>query len=209
MSATSSPPLGDAFMKATSNGYTHAEYATRTTMNVSQHLIARASMSMTCQLIALARPNIVRRSSVITSPVSGVQRRDDPLVRPAMGLALAGRRPAERRQDDLGQVPEVEGARAGSRALARAAGARAVAARALKTRALHHAMLASCFLHRTSRATSSLALCLVDTRSLWLAGDWEEEKIAPAEKGMQKGSENQIRSVERHRNNEATASTQQ
>jgi hypothetical protein len=54
------------------------------------------------------------------SPVSGVERRDDPLVGAGVELAVAGR-PAERRQDDLGQVPEVEGARAP----ARAAGARA------------------------------------------------------------------------------------
>ena len=71
---------------------------------------------------------------MLASPVSGVERRDDPLVRPAMGLALAGR-PAERREDDLGQVPEVEGPRAGSRARARARAAAGAA------RALHHAML--------------------------------------------------------------------
>uniref|UniRef100_A0A0A9MZF2 K2 n=1 Tax=Arundo donax TaxID=35708 RepID=A0A0A9MZF2_ARUDO len=47
MSATSSPPLGTAFMNATSNGYTHAEYATRITMNVSQHLYLELSGEMT------------------------------------------------------------------------------------------------------------------------------------------------------------------
>lgn len=60
-----------------------------------------------------------------------------------MRLALAAGRPAERREDDLGQVPEVEGARAGSRH--RAAGAAAAAPRAFNARVvlLHHAMLAS------------------------------------------------------------------
>lgn len=50
-----------------------------------------------------------------------------------MGLALAGR-PAERREDDLGQVPDVEGARAGP--------AGGGAARVLEARVvLHHATL--------------------------------------------------------------------
>jgi hypothetical protein len=81
------------------------------------------------------------RRRCITSPVSGVERRDDPLVRPAMRLALAAGRPAERREDDLGQVPEVEGAGAGAGSRHRAA----AAARALNAGVvlLHHAMLAS------------------------------------------------------------------
>jgi len=62
-----------------------------------------------------------------------------------MGLALAGR-PAERREDDLGQVPEAQGPRAGSLARAGAAAA-AGAARALKARVvLHDVRNASCFL---------------------------------------------------------------
>uniref|UniRef100_A0A0A9D370 K2 n=1 Tax=Arundo donax TaxID=35708 RepID=A0A0A9D370_ARUDO len=47
MSASSRPPLGTAFMNATSNGYTHAEYATNITMNVSQHLYLESSGEMT------------------------------------------------------------------------------------------------------------------------------------------------------------------
>jgi hypothetical protein len=75
-----------------------------------------------------------RLSSVSILPVSGIERRDDPLIGAGMVQAVAGRGAAEGRQDDLGQVPEVEGAGAG----ARTPGSACLAC-ALEARTLHRA----------------------------------------------------------------------